>query len=124
MIIDSSRKAFEVLKKALNSKQEELWLLTLNSNLGIIRVELVFRGTATHCCFHPRDLVRLICAKNATSFIVSHNHPSGVVLPSSEDKKVTQQIYDISKLIEVKFQDHLILSTNKYFSFADYGLLI
>jgi DNA repair protein RadC len=123
MIIDSSRKSFELFKKQFNNTQEEVWLLTLNSNLSAIDLEMIFRGTATHCIFHPRDLIRTICSRNASAFIIGHNHPSEITIPSRADKKVTSQIYEISKLIEIKFQDHLIFGKNEYFSFADYGLL-
>lgn len=103
--------------------QEELWLITLNSNLNVIEHEMIFRGTATHCTFHPRDLVRSVCSRNASSFIIGHNHPSEVLTPSLNDKKVTRQINKISQLLEIKFQDHLILSKHEYFSFADNRLL-
>jgi DNA repair protein RadC len=124
LIINSSLKAFELFNKRISSAQEELWLLTLNSDLRAIGVEMIFRGTATHCTFHARDLIREICIKNATSFIIAHNHPSGNLKPSKQDKLVTKKINNISKILEISFQDHLILTNKGYFSFKDHMLLI
>ncbi len=122
MIINSSRKAFEVLRKKVNFLQEEVWLLTLDANLKLMEIDLIFRGTVNECVIHPRDLVRTVCSRNASAFLLAHNHPSGRVQPSREDKIVTQKIVKVSRLLEVPMQDHLIFSAEKYFSFADKGM--
>ena len=123
MIINCSRKAFQILQKNINSQQEEVWVLTLDNDLKLLELDLLFRGTVNECIIHPRDLIRTICARNASVFIVAHNHPSGKAKPSRQDRRVTQRILKISQLLEVPMRDHLIFSQNTYFSFADHGLL-
>lgn len=121
MIINSSYKAYTLLKRHINRHQEEVWILTLNSELKLIDINMLFRGTVDHCTLHPRDLIRLLCIKNASSFIMGHNHPSGNLKPSKQDLVVTNKIMKISKLLEVPINDHLILTTESYLSLADHG---
>lgn len=123
MQINSSQKAFICLDKAMAKDVEEFWVLALNSNLELIRKKLLFRGTVDSCLIHPRDIIRFVCAENATSFVVAHNHPSGDPRPSSEDIRITKKVFQIGQLIEVPMKDHLILCRESYFSFADHGLL-
>lgn len=124
MIIDSSRKAFEVLHKNINDQQEEVWVLTLDADLRLIEKEMLFRGTVNECTLHPRDIIRTLCARNASAFILAHNHPSGRTQPSREDKQVTQRIQKIANLLEIPLKDHLVLTKDNYYSFADKGQLV
>lgn len=59
----------------------------------------------------------------ASGFIICHNHPSGNLNPSEEDRKITKQLKDVGEIMSVKLLDHLILTENSYFSFADEGIL-
>lgn len=83
----------------------------------------LFRGTVDHCLFHPRDVFRFACQKNASSFLVAHNHPSGNVEPSTEDISITEQLATIAVILEVPMVDHLILAGDKYYSFLEAGRL-
>jgi DNA repair protein RadC len=123
MRLDSSRKVFSILQQKMSKDAEEFWALALNSELLLIDLKLLFRGTVDSCPIHARDLVRFICTQNASSFIIAHNHPSGNPRPSAEDSQITKKIFQISELIEIKLNDHLIVSTDSYFSFADSGQL-
>ncbi len=102
---------------------EEVWVAALTSQLHIIEKKLVFRGTVDSCLFHPREIVRFLCLCNASSFVMAHNHPSGNPKPSTSDIKLTKKIFELSKLIEIPLNDHLIIAGSKYFSFADSGAL-
>ena len=59
----------------------------------------------------------------ATGFILCHNHPSGSLNPSEEDRKITKQLKEVGQIMSIKLLDHLILTENSYFSFADEGLI-
>jgi len=107
LIIDCSKKAFSVLRSQVNPHQEEVWCLSLNSNLELIAKDMLFRGTVSECFLHPRDLIRNLCCRNASTFILAHNHPSGRLAPSLQDKKVTRKILKLSQLIEIPIRDHL-----------------
>lgn len=59
----------------------------------------------------------------ASGFIICHNHPSGNLNPSAEDRKITDQLKQVGNIMSIKLLDHLILTENSFFSFADEGLI-
>jgi DNA repair protein RadC len=122
MIINQSEKAFHLLQEKINPFQEEVWLLSLTADLMLLATDMLFRGTVDQCAIHPRDLVRTLCSRNASAFILAHNHPSGQVQPSSQDYWVTRKIMQIANLLEIPMKDHLIVTDKSYYSFADAGL--
>jgi DNA repair protein RadC len=102
---------------------EEVWCIALTSNLKLIDFKMIFRGTVDQCTIHPRDIFRFACCANASRIILAHNHPSGDLEPSTQDLLITKQILNCSKIIQIPLLDHLILTSNMYFSFADQGLV-
>lgn len=124
MQINSSRKAYDILKKISQSEVEEFWIIALNSQLEMISKQMLFRGTVNACLIHPRDIVRSVCLSNSSSFIIAHNHPSGNPHPSVEDRIITRKLFKISQLIEISLQDHLIIGKDSYYSFADTGFFV
>lgn len=121
MRVDSSLKAYTVLEKWMDTEVEEFWVLALNSDLKLIEKKLLFRGTVDRCLIHPRDVIRFLCAQNATSFVIAHNHPSGDSRPSIYDIEITKRLFYLSRLTEIQMNDHLILTKTNYYSFADNG---
>jgi DNA repair protein RadC len=123
MRLDSSQKVFSILQRQMSQDVEEFWVLALDSQLKLLGKALLFRGTVDSCPVHARDLIRFICLKNSSSFIIAHNHPSGNPRPSRSDVVITKRIFHISELLEIKMNDHLIMTNERYFSFADTGFL-
>ncbi|PIS10707.1 MAG: DNA repair protein [Bdellovibrio sp. CG10_big_fil_rev_8_21_14_0_10_47_8] len=123
MKVTSSRHAYSIFKKHLTREVEEFWVMALNSQLEIIQMEMLFRGTVHSCPFHPRDLIRFLCLSNCSGFVIAHNHPSGNSRPSKEDRFITKKIHALAQLVDIKMNDHLILGKDCYFSFADALLL-
>jgi len=121
--INSSLRAAGIFEKIVSREVEEFWVAALNPSLELIAHQLLFRGTVDQCPVFPRDLIRYVCLKNASSFLICHNHPSGDCRPSLPDIRITKKILRVSRLIEVSLQDHIILGDEKYYSFADQGLL-
>jgi len=119
--VSSSLQAFECLRAQINPYAEELWIIALNSQMEVIKTEMVFRGTADHCLIHPRDIFRTLILCNACSFIMAHNHPSEQVLPSEQDLILTRKIHSLSVMFQILLNDHLILTTSQYYSMADHG---
>ena len=70
-----------------------------------------------------RKVVRAALDANATSVVLAHNHPSGVALPSEEDKRVTQVIRDALDAVDVLLADHIIVADGDFVSLADDGIL-
>lgn len=121
-VLDTSLKVFEFFQPIINDLQEEVWVVALNSHLDVIGYELIFRGTVDACGIHPRDIFRFLISRNASSFILVHNHPSGDPTPSVFDFRITRQIARAAKIIEIAMIDHVIVTKEKHFSFAEQNL--
>ncbi len=102
---------------------EEFRLLTLDAQNRITRDLLVTRGTLTSSLVHPREVFRQAIAEAAAGVIVVHNHPSGDPTPSAEDRVVTRQLVEAGRLLDLPVYDHVIVGSDRYFSFAEAGLL-
>jgi DNA repair protein RadC len=108
----------------LRHQQREIFAaLFLDNQLCLIAYEELFMGSLKEIAVHPRELVRRALSHNAANIIVAHNHPSGDVSPSYEDKQVTNHLRAALALIDVKLADHMIIGEGKVFSFAEKGLL-
>ena len=123
VICSSSSQAFFLLKPYISSQVEEFWIIALGPSHHVLGIRKLFKGTVDSCFFHPRDLFRTVIEKNASCFIVAHNHPSSVLKPSQEDIDVTIRILKGSHILGLHFLDHLILSTESYSSLASLGYL-
>ncbi|WP_168196517.1 JAB domain-containing protein [Bdellovibrio sp. ZAP7] len=119
--ITSSAQAFETLKTFINPYAEELWVIALSPQLQVIATEMIFRGTADHCPTHPRDIFRFLILKNASFFMMAHNHPSSSVQPSDQDLITTRKMHNCGKLFQIPLLDHIIFSERDYYSMADNG---
>ncbi len=119
--VSSSLQAFECLRAQINPYAEEVWILVLNSQMELVKTEMVFRGTADHCLVHPRDILRILILANASSFVMAHNHPSNQVLPSDQDLIMTRKIHQLSRLLQIPMNDHLVMTPTGYYSMADHG---
>jgi DNA repair protein RadC len=102
---------------------EEFRLLTLDAQNRITRDVLVTRGTLTSSLVHPREVFRQAIAEAAAGVIVVHNHPSGDPTPSAEDRAVTRQLVEAGRLLDLPVYDHVVVGGDRYFSFAEAGLL-
>ena len=121
--IQSSQVAYQILSNDFSKDVEEVWVLALNTQLILAGKEMIFRGTVDSCPFYPRDIFRFLIQKNATSFILAHNHPSNNLKPSREDILATRRIQKLGEMLEIHLLDHLILGHEGYSSLADMGLV-
>jgi DNA repair protein RadC len=71
----------------------------------------------------PKKVFGLALQQRASGIILAHNHPSGALYPSDEDRVITRRLLSVGKELELKVLDHLIIHANAYFSFADEGIL-
>jgi DNA repair protein RadC len=102
---------------------EEFHLLTLDTQNRITRDLLITRGILNSSLVHPREVFRAAIAEAAAAVIVVHNHPSGNPSPSADDRAVTRQLVEAGRLLDVPVYDHVIVAGDRYFSFAEAGLL-
>jgi DNA repair protein RadC len=110
MSVTSAREVYWLLAPHIDWEVEEAWILALNSELSLIDYRLLSKGTVDHCLLHPRDIFRFIIRRNASSFILAHNHPSQNPMPSVEDIEMTKKILRLSWLHEIPLLDHVILT--------------
>lgn len=120
----NSKKVFEHFGPAFRGKRhEEFWVLVLDAKNRLLADANVSKGTLMASIVHPREVFQIAIRNAGAGIIILHNHPSGDPDPSSDDKKVTQQIAEAGKLLAIPLLDHVILGLNCYFSFKDNGLL-
>jgi DNA repair protein RadC len=108
------------LKNKLQYEQRELFvLLLLNQANKIIHEAVLSEGGITGTIADPRMIFKLVISHAATGFIICHNHPSGQLRPSRMDDSLTQKIKKGAALFDIKLIDHLIVSTEGYYSYAE-----
>ena len=102
---------------------EQFKVLFLNRSNKVIGIYNVSTGGITGTVADPRLIFTAALKSNAVSLVLCHNHPSGSLKPSIADEELTQKIIGAGKFLDIKVLDHVILSSESYFSFADEGLL-
>lgn len=123
----SSQESHQVLlsmwDKELMDLQEQFSVFFLNRNNEMIGYKLITTGNLTSTIVDKKFIASLALSCMACSVIVAHNHPSGNLKPSKQDIDITKQLSEGMKLLDIKVIDHLILSSNGYYSFAEEGLI-
>ena len=102
---------------------EVFLVLTLNGAHEVLRVREVSRGIVNRTLVHPREVYRGAIRDNAVSIVAAHNHPSGSVEPSGEDREVTRRLAAAGETVGIRLLDHVIVSTQGYYSFLEQGEL-
>ena len=122
----NSKSAADVFSAFLNdSDREKVAVLHLNARNQVISTEVVSVGTLTGSLVHPREVFKGALLQNAAAIIVAHNHPSGDVNPSSEDKKVAKRLASAAEIVGISMLDFLIVAPGgAHWSGADAGELI
>jgi DNA repair protein RadC len=101
-------------------KREVFKVLFLDKALRILGDKDLFFGTVDEAAVYPREIVReALLVKNASSVILSHQHPSGKTEPSREDYEITQKIKAACQTVSIRVLDHIIIGENQYFSFSE-----
>lgn len=122
--ISGSRDCFEILKAHLQDiNHEEFWILLLNRGNRMIKKHQISQGGVAGTVADPKIIFKLALEGLASGIILAHNHPSGNLTASQADIELTKKIKEAGKLLEIQVLDHLIVAGQKYFSFADEGML-
>lgn len=121
--INSFRKVYELMKPEAAIDRECVWVLHLNSRLELIEKELVSMGDVSSSIVHPREVFKKAVVHSSSQIVVVHNHPSGDVSPSDEDKDVAKRLQKAGEILGIHLADFLVISTSGFFSFANEGLL-
>jgi DNA repair protein RadC len=122
--ISTSEDAYRIMKPAMmDLPYEEFWLLMLSRSNQVIKKEMISRGGVAGTVVDSRIIFKAAIENYTSSIIICHNHPSGNLKPSDADVKITKTIRDAGKLMEIPLLDHLIITENGFYSFADEGVL-
>jgi DNA repair protein RadC len=121
--IRESKDVADHLKYLLQFETRELFMvLLLNQANKVIHEEILSEGGITGTVADPRIIFKLALSHQATGFIICHNHPSGQLKPSKMDDMLTEKIKKAAAYFDIKLIDHLIVSTEGYYSYAEQNL--
>ncbi len=109
------------LKRYAYLEKEHFYICTLDGGHNVIAIHLISMGILNKTLIHPREIFKPAILDMSASIIMVHNHPSGNMEPSEEDKVVTQRLADAGNLMGIKVIDHMIISKNGYYSFCESG---
>ncbi|WP_455587556.1 JAB domain-containing protein [Bacteroides sp.] len=103
--------------------KEYFKVLFLNQSNQVLGYTLISEGGLTETSVDVRIILQAALLTNSVAIILAHNHPSGTLHPSQQDIGLTQQVKEASRLIRISVLDHIILTSEGYFSFSEEGLL-
>jgi len=122
-----STQVYDVLLNAWDKNKIELLeqfsILLLDRSNNCLGVSHISTGGVSVCAVDPKIVFATALKARASALILAHNHPSGKLAPSEEDKRLTRRLKDGGDLLDIKVLDHLIITPRAYFSFADDGLM-
>lgn len=122
--IESSKDIARLMQAQLRDKTHEVFMVAfLNRANKILHIETISTGGITNTVADPRIILKKALEHNAVNIVLCHNHPSGNLKPSHTDKLLTQKIKEAALLFDISVMDHLIVSEEGYYSFADDGAL-
>jgi len=122
VMIQNSTAAASLLRPHLSGLDREHFLVIgLDAKNRVIGTNLVSVGSLTVAIVHPREIFKPLILMNAAGWICAHNHPSGDVTPSQEDRALTKRLREAGQLLGINLLDHLILAEENTYSFADQG---
>lgn len=113
-MVDESAIAAGLFSEIAFEPVEKFAVAALDIRHRLLSVRVLFSGTATKTCAHPREIFRWLLQVGAVRCIVAHNHPSGNPSPSAEDVRLTQLLLEAAKTVGIPVLDHLILAQNNY----------
>lgn len=123
----SSGEVCKVLRKYIDPDvidlKEHFFLICVSSKNEVLNISTLSIGGLTTCIVDKRGIIQTALLSNCRAIIVAHNHPSGNPSPSSQDIKVTNEIKEAAKLFDIEVMDHIIITSDSYYSFADEGIL-
>ena len=123
-VVSNAREGFNIMKPFYASQDdvEKMFCIFMDAKNKIIKIEKLFSGTISTSAVYPREIVKRVLQLKATAIILSHNHPSGDITPSSSDFMITARIQAALISIDVALHDHLIVGDD-FYSFAEQRFL-
>ena len=122
--VTSSETACNIIRPLIGDiEKEEFWAVYLNQSNRVIRKERLSAGGLTGTLVDVRLIMKEAILCNSTGMIIAHNHPSGNERPSKEDNLITEQIKKAADTLNIRLIDHIIITSNTYYSYMDNDML-
>lgn len=122
--VRSSKDIYEIFHPLLcDAPYEEFWVLLLNQAARVIDKTRISHGGIDQTSADVRSILREALIQRATQIAIVHNHPSGNINPSADDKRVTQLVQKGAQTMNIRLIDHVIVTDGRYYSFSDEGVL-
>lgn len=118
-VFSSERLGKKLIAQIGHKEQEHLMAIYLNNQNQIVDERVISIGTKNRSLASPSDILRYAVRCNASSIVVAHNHPSGSVAPSGNDRDFTRTIMECCKLFEIVLLDHVVVGRDTYYSFRE-----
>ncbi|MGB2827524.1 MAG: DNA repair protein RadC [Dehalococcoidales bacterium] len=123
-VYESSQQIFDYLYYSMRDLKKEIFkVIYLNKRDQIINITDLFKGEAGSLYASPHKIIETAMEHNTTALIFVHNHPSGDPVPSKIDKRFTRDLVFVGNILQMKVVDHIIIGNDRYYSFADEGLI-
>jgi DNA repair protein RadC len=122
--LESSEDVFRLVGPYMRDlTREEFKIILLSSRNNLILERTLFDGSLSESLVNTREIIKEALNQSAAAIIFVHNHPSGDPSPSTEDKRMTKKLVDACNLVGIRPFDHIIIGKNRYYSFAEHGLM-
>ncbi len=121
--ITSSTDAYHHLSKYHDLEREHFIEITLDGASRIINTRVISIGTLNQSLVHPREVFKPAIMDGAAGIILAHNHPSGQLEASIEDKRVTKRLKEVGTIMGIELLDHIILTATDHLSLREEGLI-
>ncbi|MFA5541291.1 MAG: DNA repair protein RadC [Bacteroidales bacterium] len=123
-IISDAKSAYQaLLPEMADLEYETFWVLLLSNSQRLVKKHCISEGGWVETSIDLKKLFKLVLENNCTKIIIAHNHPSGLITPSNSDKIITERISQASKILSIQTLDHIIVTNQAYYSFAENGLI-
>jgi DNA repair protein RadC len=120
--IVSSQDAYRIFQNVIQDiPYEEFWILLLNRANRVVNKVRISEGGVAGTVVDPKKVFKVAIENYSPAILLGHNHPSGNCTPSEQDLRLTRQLVDAGKLIDILVLDHIVVGNDQYYSFSDEG---
>lgn len=122
--IRSPKDSYECIKPFLENRDREYFIVvSLDTKNQPMSINICHIGNLNSSIVHPREVFKAAILSNACSVLIGHNHPSGIVDPSHEDKEITNRLVSAGNILGIEVLDHIIVGDDTYLSFKEQALI-
>jgi DNA repair protein RadC len=124
VVLSSPAEVYEAFAPLMEDLRHEVFRVALlDAQNALLRDRVVSEGTLSASLVHAREVFKLAILESAASVILLHNHPSGDPTPSREDVRLTRQLVECGRLLELPVHDHVIIGRDRFASLAERGII-